>query len=312
MAEVTFHNNFGLTEEQFEQLEKLAALGYTAREIAMFFNLPTEPFVKIAGDTTSHINYRIEAGKFKALANESLAIMGKAEHGDIDASKRIQDIRKTRGFKISKDDIFGSPDRKALRALEDWIEGGSKTDLSNDENIYLDALTLINSMDRKYGRKNTISFFVKTYGITHTRASIMYDEAINLFYSDRTVERKALRVKKAEYLEDLSRAVAANAETSRDFEVAANIEVQAAKLRGLDQPDPQKLAPEAYQKPVKVFSLDASEIGLSAVNRLEVARQIDELDIPSKDKERVKRDARILPFNLEQTLDELETESKED
>lgn len=312
MAEVTLHHNFGLTEEQFEQLEKLAALGYTPREIAMFFNLPVAPFQKIAAEPTSHINYRIESGKFKALANESLAILSKSEKGDIDASKRIQDIRKTRGFKISKDDIFGSPDRKALKALEDWIEGGSKTDLSNDEKIYLDALTLMHSMDRKYGRKNTIAFFVKTYGLKHSRASAMYDEAVNLFYSDRAIERKALRVKKAEYLEDLSRAVAANAETSRDFEVAANIEVQAAKLRGLDQPDPEKLAPEAFNKPVRVFELDPQAIGLEPVNRQEIARQIDELDIPNKDKQRVKRDARILPFKLEQYLDELETESKED
>lgn len=311
MADVTLHHNFGLTEEQLEQLEKLAALGYTPREIAMFFSLPVEPFIKIANEPTSHINYRIEAGKFKALANESLAILSKSEKGDIDASKRIQDIRKTRGFKISKEDIFGSPDRKALKALENWIEGGSKSDLSTDEKIYLDALTLIHSMDRKYGRKNTVAFFVKTYGLKHGRASAMYDEAINLFYSDRTIERKALRIKKAEYLEDLSRAVAANAETSRDFEVAANIEVQAAKLRGLDQPDPEKLPPEAFRKPIRIFSLDPVDIGLPAVNRQEVARQLDALEIPDMDKARIRRDARIEPIQLEQYLDELETESKE-
>ena len=117
MSEVTLHQNFGLDEEQLEKLEKLAALGYDPGDIARYFNLPVKPFEHIANDPTSHINYRIEAGKFKALANESLSILYQAEGGDIDASKRLQDIRKNRGFKISKDDIFGSTDRKSLQAL---------------------------------------------------------------------------------------------------------------------------------------------------------------------------------------------------
>lgn len=311
MSDVTIHHNFGLSEEDLDKLEKLAALGYTPGEIARYFNLPIKPFEHVAGDPTSHINYRIEAGKFKALANESLSILDKAEKGDIDASKRLQDIRRNRGFKISKDDIFGSPDRQAMRALEDWIQGGSKSDLKTDERIYLQALTLMNSMERKYGRKKTIDFFVKTYGLAYRRASEMFDESIRLFYTDRSVEKKALRIKKAEFLEDLARAAAANAETAKDMEVAANIEMKAAKLRGLDQPDPEKLPPEAFRKPVRLFSLDPTDIGLPAINRNAIAKQIDALDIPEMDKSRIRKDARLEPIQLEQYLDELETESKE-
>lgn len=311
MADITYSVNFGLTEEDLDVLEKLAALGYSNREIALYFSLHVDLFEKVASDPSSTINYKIEAGKFKAQANESLAILGKAENGDVESSKRIQDIRKTRGFKISKSDIFGSMDRKALNALEDWIQGGSKSDLKTDERIYLDALSLAHSMDRKYGRKNVVEFFVKTFGLTYARASTLYDDAVNLFYSDRSIERKALRIKKAEYLEDLSRAVAANAETSRDFEVAANIEVQAAKLRGLDQPDPEKLPAQEFLRPVRVFSLDPSDISLPVPNRNELAKQIEALEIPELDKSRLRKDARIEPIKLESYLNELETESKE-
>lgn len=311
MSDVTIHQNFGLSEEDLEKLEKLAALGYTPREIAMFFKLPEKPFEKIAADPTTHINYRIERGKFASLANESLRILDKAEKGDIDASKRLQDIRRNRGFKISKDDIFGAPDRKAMQALEDWIQGGSKSDLKTDEKIYLQALTLMNSMERKYGRKKTIHFFIKTYGLTSRRASEMFDESTNLFYSDRSVERKALRIKKAEFLEDLARAAFANAETGKDIDIAANIEMKAAKLRGLDQPDPEKLDPGNYRKQFRLFSLDPTDIGLPAIDRNTVAKQIDALEIPEMDKARVRRDARLETINIEQYLDELETESKE-
>ena len=165
-------------------------------------------------------------------------------------------------------------------------------------------------MDRKYGRRNTVEFFVKTYGLKHARASEMYDEAINLFYSDRNVDKKALRIKKAEFLEDLARAAFANAETAKDIEVASNIEMKAAKLRGLDQPDPEKLPAEAFRRPVRVFSLDPSDVGLPMLNRNTIAKQIDALEIPEADKSRLRKDARIEPVQLEQYLDELETESK--
>src|SRR5690606_10692549 len=124
-------------------------------------------------------------------------------------------------------------------------------------------------------------------------------------------ERKALRVKKAEFLEDLARAAATNAETAKDIEVAANIEMKAAKLRGLDQPDPEKLPPEAFRRPIRVFSLDTTDIGMPALNRNQIARQIDALEIPESDKSRLRKDARLETIQLEQYLDELETESKE-
>ena len=311
MSTITLNHKFGLDEEQIEKLEQLAALGYEPGMIARYFNLPVKPFEQIAADPTSFINYHIEAGKFKAMANESLAILAKAESGDIDASKRIQEIRKDRSFKISKADIFGATDRKSLQALEDWIQGGSKSDLKTDEKIYLDALTLMNSMDRKYGRRNTVGFFVKTYGLKHARASEMYDEAINLFYADRQVEKKALRIKKAEFLEDLARTAFERAETAKDIEIAANIEMKAAHLRGLDQPDPEKLPAEAFRKPIRIFSLDAPDISLPALNRNDIAKQIDALEIPESDKSRLRKDARIETIELEQYLDELATESKQ-
>src|SRR5690606_13748002 len=129
----------------------------------------------------------------------------------------------------------GSMDKKAFEALEDWIQNGAKSELKSDEKVYLDALSLMHSLDRKYGRRNAVNFFVKTYNLPHRKASDLYDESVNLFYSDRSVEKKALRIKNAELLEDYARAVATNATTARDFEVAANIIVQASKLRGLDK-----------------------------------------------------------------------------
>src|SRR5690606_40218668 len=106
------------------------------------------------------------------------------------------------------------------------------------------------------------------------RASEMYDEAINLFYGNRTINKKALRHKYAERLENAANVVAANAETSRDWEVYGNLMKQAATMQELDKPDVEKLPKEMYLPPVKVYTLEPETVGLPSINRNELAAEI--------------------------------------
>lgn len=299
-----------LTEEQILELEKLAALGYEPAELAMFFQFDSDVFCRAAEDPESKIYFHIKRGKLVSVAKEQMAILGLTERGDIFASQRLEKIRRNRGFEISKLDIFGGfDDKKAYQKLEDFIEAGCKSDLSADEQIYLEALTMLNSMDRKYGRRKTVAFFTKPpFNLSFSRASEMFDEAMNLFYSDRNIEKKALRHKKAEMLEDLYQMGLKMVDSVKDLEVLGNLQMQAAKLQELDKPDPQKLPSELYRKEVRYFSLDPEKVGIPGINRQLLADQIDSLNIPAADKERVRQDALIDPLNIEQTLDELTQE----
>lgn len=312
MSTIFLNECLGLDEEGIIKLEKLAALGYSHEKMAMILNINVKLFLQHATDKSSKICYHIERGILTSLANEQLRILDKAEKGEIEASKRLEEIRRNRSFKITKKDIFGGFETKAsFQVLEEYIQSGSSKSLSSDEAMYLEALTLMYHMDRKYGRRKTVEFFTKTpFNLKHQRAREMYDEAINLFYVDRKIEKKALRNKYAELLEEDAAFVRRIAETAKDMEIHAKIISLAGKFQELDKPDPDKLPEELYLPPVRVYSLDPADVGLEPINRNELGRQIDELDLPVSEKNRLRQDAMIDQIELKETLNELEKESK--
>lgn len=301
-----------LSPEEIEELERLSALGYSHQQMAMYFRVDLKLFLSAAENPRSKINYHIQRGQLVSIAREQMAILTSAEGGNITAHQQLEKIRRTRGFEISKLDIFGGiDDQKTYQKLEDFIQSEGKTDLSNEETVYLEALSMMNSMDRKYGRRNTIAFFTKPpFNLKHSRASEMYDEALNLFYTDRNIDKKALRHKKAEQLDEAAHVMRLNASCAKDFEVYGDLVMKSAKLLQLDQKDPEPLSKELYLRPVRVFSLDPQAVGIPAINRQSVAAQIDELEIPERDKIRVRRDAMLETIPLEDILNELEEESK--
>lgn len=303
---------FTLDDEREQELERLSALGYTPEEMAVYFDVDKRVFLQKALDVDDEVYYRIQRGKLMSAAKEQMALLEASENGTIAAGERLSDIRRDRGWKMSKLDIFGGfEDKRLIESIRDYIDSGSINKLSKEEAIYIDALTLFNSMSRKYGRRNTIAFFTKPpFGLKYSRASEMYDEAINLFYTDRGVEKKAMRNKIAEELMDASVIVRDNAVTARDWEVYGDLLMKASKLLELDKEEPPKLPAEAYTKPIRLYSLDIESLGLPSINRQQIANQIEELEIPERDKIRLKQDARALPMNLEEKLNELEEEGK--
>lgn len=312
MSGIVLNEYLGLDEEGILKLEKLAALGYSHKQMAMILEINVKLFEQNAKDKTSKINYHIERGILATLANEQLAIMAKAEKGEVDASKRLEEIRRNRSFQVTKRDIFGGFETKAaFEVLEEYINSGSSNKLSNDEAMYLEALTLMYHMDRKYGRRKTVEFFTKTpFNLKHQRAREMYDEAINLFYVDRKIEKKALRNKYAELLEEDAAFVRRIAETAKDMEIHAKIIALAGKFQELDKPDPEKLPAELYLPPVRMYSLDPADVKLERIDRNELGRHIDALDIPMSDILRLRQDAMIDRIDFKETLDELEKESQ--
>nr|WP_294897823.1 hypothetical protein [uncultured Pedobacter sp.] len=312
MAELAKKIHIHLDPDQLEELERLSALGYTPEDLALYFMKDEKQFIITANDPESTINRHIRRGKMMSLAREQLAILQSAEGGNITAHQQLDKIRRDRGFEITKLDIFGGfDDPSKFQKLQDYIDSGCKDDLSNEEVIWIEALTLMNSMDRKYGRRHTIAFFQKPpFNLTYSRASEMYDEAQNLFYIDRNVEKKAMRNKKAEQVEEAAAVMLAMAKCAKDFEVYGNLQMQAAKLRELDKADTVPLAKELYIKPVRVFSLDPTTINLPKINRTELAAQIEALEIPERDKARLAQDAMVEQITFEDNLNELQEESK--
>lgn len=304
--------DLNLSDEEWDRLEIIAGLGYSNEQIATYFNIDKRKFNKIASDPDSYLAERLEAGRMKQDVDERLALHKMALEGDVSAQKQIYEIKRTRAFKISKLDIFGGfESKKVLERLNDYIQSGGNLDVSVEEQLYIDALLFMRDMDNMYGRRATVDFFVKHFKLKHQRASEMYDEAVALFYGDRKINKKALRHKFAEKLEQAANVVANNAETSRDWEVFGNLMKQAATLLELDKPDAEKLPPGAYLKPVNVYTLNPELVGLPSINRNTLAAEIDSLEQPEAVKKSLRQDALIDDIDFEAKLDYIEKEFKE-
>lgn len=192
-----------------------------------------------------------------------------------------------------------------LQLLEAYIQSGSTKRLEPEEIEYLDVICKMNTMRRKFGQGETIKFFTKPpYSISAYRAKQMYYESIQLFYADEQVDKQALRNLKAEQLEAAAELVLATAQSPRDLEIYGNLILQSAKIRQLDTPEPLSLPTDAFRRHIKVYSLDPRTVKIDVADRNEIARIVDELEIPEADKKRVKTDALIEDVDFIEVLNE--------
>lgn len=191
--------------------------------------------------------------------------------------------------------------------LQDWLQDGSKENLSEEENEYFNALYAILGVYRKYGRTNTINFAMRKLGVDRKCANRLFSESMNLFFVDDTVTNKAWRNIIFNMQMELHLVLKKTAKNVDDIEVASRILERAAKVKKIDEPDSKKVE-NSQVKFLKVYSLSAKDIGIPEINRDIIARQIDEMDIEEADKERIKTDAGLKEFNLEKIIDDQENQ----
>lgn len=178
--------------------------------------------------------------------------------------------------------------------IAEYIENGSKSKLTDDEIEYLDILCKMNSMRRRYGLNQTISFFTKEpYNISLYRAKQMFEESINLFYSDEIIDKNAARNLKAEQFEQAAQLALEAAQSVKDLEVYRALMWDSYKARQLDQPDPIQVPKELYERPIKIYSLNPAQVKLPAIDRNALAAEIDALDESESNKKRWKQEGLI-------------------
>lgn len=190
--------------------------------------------------------------------------------------------------------------------IEDYIQGGSKGTLTDDEQEYMHILFLMNTMRHKYGKLNTIKFFQKEpFNITAYSSKRMFDECINLFYSHENIEKAALRNVIAEDLENAANVVLETAQHAKDMEVYGDLRYKFYKIMQLDKPDPPKIPDELYKKPIKIYTLSPKNLGLTDDDRNELANEIDSIpDVREMDKHRFKQEANIIDIDFIELLNE--------
>lgn len=285
----------GLTEDDRENLLKLGALGWGEKDIAVYFGWDKELFHLEYTNPDSEISLLLLRGRLQERAKVEMRLLSDAQGGNLTAVKELSAVMRDNSFQLSKLDLFGGPnDEGAIERIQSYIEGGCKTDLSRNEQIYIDLLVMIYSIDGQYGKRNTIRLLTrKPFGFTYERAANLYAEAVEMFFSSRQVSKDALRAKLADQLDTLHAAAINSARTTKDYEIAANILYQKAKVLRLDQQDPEVLPPTQYARQYRLLSLNPESIGLPPANRDALAAQIALLGLSDSVSKRLRMEASI-------------------
>lgn len=190
--------------------------------------------------------------------------------------------------------------------LQDYAQEGFKGKLSDYEQEYYNTLLATLGVYRKYGRQGAIRMLMlDPYFCTRRVATRMFDESINLFYADDSVERKAWRNLMFEEMRLAALSILkTEGKTPDDLETYRRLMESAYKFKQLDAPDPEEPdSPEKRQKEIKIYGIDGKTLGLPKIDRDEVASFIDNLDVKECDKERLKTDAGITPIDIDKVLD---------
>ena len=309
-----------LDDKELDNLGYLAALGWTDSEMAGYLGISEESFRQVmAGfvpDTfevalASRIADAVNRGRLEKRAGIEIAVAKAAARGDIDSVKQYSEIVRDKSFSISKLDLFGGSEKEgAFERIQEYISSGSPGTLSGQEQLYIDLLSLIYSLDGQYGKRRTVKFLTTPpFNIPYQRASELYSEAIELFYCNRKVSKEAMRAKLADQFDTLYVAARDAAKNTKDYERAANILVCKAKALQVDKDDPARLPAELYQPMYRLLSATPESIGLPAANRDELERQIDGVLAPDSVKRRLKVDAGIKDLDIVKYLEDAKEES---
>ena len=290
-------------DDSLDRIAYLAALGWPDNEIFISEGIDEK-------SVPEEVREAIEHGRLKKRADIEIAVARAAASGTPEAVKQFNEVVRDKSFSLSKLDLFGGPeDEGAFERIQDYIAGGSRGNLSQKEQVYIDLLTMIYSLDGQWGKRRTIKFLTsKPFSISYEQASNMYAESIEMFFANRKVSKQAMRAKMADQYDTLYALAMQNARTTKDFEIAAGILSSKAKVLRLDQDDPQQLPAENYSKQFRVLSLSPEVIGLPRANRDELARQIDGIVAPEAVKKRLRVDAGIDDLDIVKFMDNVAQE----
>ena len=287
-----------LSNDYLENLEKFGALEWDSKKIIIYFGFEQEDanlFNIEFSAQNSKIRRTYEKGRLKAIADIEFNLLKDATSGNINAIQELNKLRSAKKFSFTKLDIIGGfTDVAVFERIQEYISTGSSGVLTNEEKEYFDTLNIIYSLDGHYGKRNTIKFIKKYAKVSYEKASALYYEACEMFYSGQQLSRDALRAKSAERLDTLYSLALASVKTPKDIEIVANIEVQRAKILALDKPDPIILPKEQYIKQVRLLSTSSETIGIKAINRDELTKQINSIpDISEAIKRRIRQESGV-------------------
>lgn len=194
-------------------------------------------------------------------------------------------------------------DNVGLDDLKEFLETGNPDNAPEAIVQYIELLTRIHGMTLridKFGSKETVlKHLIAFEGLSRYKASLLYNEAIEYFNTDKEVSKKAWRNFYANIIDqemNFSRRIQKDtADAKRIVEMAE----KAANMRGAFDEEIEELPEELFRTPFIVYTCDSELLGLPTVDRNRLSAQIDAYpELSEKEKIQIKREAQILPINI--------------
>lgn len=98
-------DSFFLDNEQREEIQRMAALGYRPKEIAVYIGLNSEKFTVDAYTEGTTINGLIRQGILVSRVNPEIQLHKQAEEGNIIAIQQLEKVNRRRTFEIIVEQI---------------------------------------------------------------------------------------------------------------------------------------------------------------------------------------------------------------
>jgi hypothetical protein len=184
-----------------------------------------------------------------------------------------------------------------LALLQQYINTGCTADMPEEIIQYLNDLELVRGLLLRYVTKENIIKLLKAapYNLTDYSARQRVFDAINLFYIDNEIKRDAWRGLYADRLDSIATTMLHASKSVRELKEAAMIFVEAAKMRGVFDPEPESLPEALFVKPIHIYTTDIGHLGHERINRHELARMIDSYQIAEVTRQRLRQEAMVEP-----------------
>ena len=183
-----------------------------------------------------------------------------------------------------------------------FMETGNPDNAPSGIVDYLELLTRVDGMIRRinvFGSEQlVVKHLVLIEKLSPIKAKEIYYEAIEYFYSDKTVSMDSWRNFYAQVIEGEMNYVRATKKDSADSKRAAELAKMAFDIRGGNKVEIEKIPKEMYVKPFVVYTTNIEDLGLPRADRNKIKALIENKvpQLTEKEKHRLFQEADIIPF----------------
>ncbi len=102
--------SLALIPEQLQEVEQLAGLNYSIRQIALYLDVDPNELADQFADKLSQFHYHYQRGALVAQAKVDMETLTAAKNGNITAQQRYDKRRKETAYQLLKEQLFGRSD----------------------------------------------------------------------------------------------------------------------------------------------------------------------------------------------------------